>query len=98
LRRTVATPALPSAHTSGSIHGEEHRSPKGKNMNGPPKEAHNGRQRRQKRQREGPETEGNQTGKRSKREEGQTTEKRTEIVERMTDRQIAAKVRKCFQK
>jgi len=67
-------------------------------MNGTPKEAHNGRQRRQKGQREGPETEGNQTGKRSKREEGQTNEKRTEIVEWMTDRQIAAKVRKYFQK
>ncbi len=43
------------------------------------KEANNGRQRRQKGQREGPETEGNQTGKRSKREEGQTTEKPNEI-------------------
>ena len=38
------------------------------------KEEHNGRQRRQKEQREGPETEGNQTGKRAKREEGQTTQ------------------------
>ena len=50
------------------------------------KEVHNGRQRRQKGQREGPETEGNQTGKRYKREEGQTTEKPNEIGSRIQPR------------
>ena len=38
------------------------------------KEEQNGRQRWQKEQREGPETEGSQTSKGSKRQEGQTTQ------------------------
>jgi len=52
-------------------------------ITGTSKEAHNGRQRRQKGQRQGPETEGGPTGKRSEREEGQTTQKRSEIGSRI---------------
>jgi hypothetical protein len=58
---------LRSAYASVSIHREEHSSSKYKNMTAAPKEAHNGRQRRKKGQRQGPETEGEQTRKRSKR-------------------------------
>ena len=78
---------MPLVYLFGSIHHEEnslHRSPlvpRGENIWVILKEAHNGRQRRQKGQRQAPETEGKQTGKRSKREAGQTTEKRTEIID-----------------
>jgi hypothetical protein len=33
-KKEISLPPLPSAHTSGSIHREEHRFPKGKNMTG----------------------------------------------------------------
>ena len=48
-----------------------------------PKEAHNGRQGRQKRQGQRPETEGDQTGKRSTRKARQTTKKHKEIGSRI---------------
>jgi hypothetical protein len=75
----LSLPSLRSAHTYDSIHREGTDSLKARILQARPKEAHNGRQRRQKGQRERPEAEGDQTYNRSEREEGQTTKKRTEI-------------------